>query len=76
MCDWLIKHTIGYKGDITYLIFAEINFVFGASKMLGIEKHIEAKSHAPNRSTNPILINLLMFAKALKGKSQLKVTSG
>ncbi len=50
--------------------------MFGDSKMLGVEKHIEAKSHAPNSSSNPILINLLMFAKTLKGKSQLKVTIG
>jgi hypothetical protein len=50
--------------------------VFGASKMLGVEKNIKAKSHSPSSSSNPILINMLMFTKTLKGKSQLKVTNG
>lgn len=45
----------------------------GVSKTLGVEESIEAKSHVPRSSSNPTLIKSLMLAKALKGKSQLKV---
>jgi hypothetical protein len=47
--------------------------VFGASRMLGVEESNEAKSHAPNNSSNAILLNLLMLTETLKGKLQLKV---
>jgi hypothetical protein len=48
----------------------------GVSKTLRVEESIETKSHIPSSSSNPTLINSLMLAKALKGKSQLKITCG
>jgi hypothetical protein len=44
------------------MIFVEINLVPSASKTLGVEDNIEAKSHTPNSSSNPTLINPLMLA--------------
>lgn len=58
------------------MIFVDINLIFGASKTLVVEESIEAKSHTPNSSSNPTLVNLLMLVDTLKGKSELKVTSG
>jgi hypothetical protein len=58
------------------MIFVGVNLVLGTSKTLGVEENIEAKLHTHSSSSNPTLINLLMLAKSLKGKSQLKVTSG
>ncbi len=65
-----------YPWDLTYLIFVQINLALGVSKTLRVEESIETKSHIPSSSSNPTLINSLMLAKALKGKSQLKITCG
>jgi hypothetical protein len=44
------------------MIFVEIYLVFTASKTLGVKESIKTKSHAPNSSLNPTLINPLMLA--------------
>jgi hypothetical protein len=70
----LIHKTYKQVQGIFNLIFAKFNLVLGTSKMLGVERIIETKSHAPSSYLNPTLINPLMLAKALKGQSHLKVT--
>jgi hypothetical protein len=44
------------------MIFVEVYLVFTASKTLGVEESIKAKSHAPSSSLNLTLINPLMLA--------------